>query len=261
MDLTGKVVLLTGASMGIGAATARALAQKGARLALAARSTDKLEKLAAELPDAISITADVTNADDIERMIDVTCKHFGRIDVLINNAGQGLYGGIEYVPIPEFERIVRLNVTAPLMAMKAVIPIMRKQGGGTILNVSSLVSKNYFPYLGAYAATKYALNGITQTARAELATDGIRVSAMLPGLTDTEFGKNAIKFDSMGKALESRTRPGTPSTSHRASSTPWNREKPRCCRSAASPGGTGGRLTRSPRTGTLPQEGRRRREP
>lgn len=210
MDIKGKVIVITGASMGIGAAAARALSAKGAKLVLAARSTDKLDKLAKELDDAIVVTTDMTSIDDIERLVDTACKHFGRIDVLVNNAGQGLYGAVEHTPIAEYERIFRLNVIGPLLAMQQVIPVMRKQGGGTIVNISSLVSKNYFPYLGAYASTKYALNALSHTARAELARDNIVVSTMLPGLTDTDFGKNAVKADNVARTMDSRNRPAMP---------------------------------------------------
>lgn len=214
MDLTGRVVLITGASMGIGAALARALARKKARLALMARSTDKLEKLAKELKndgaDVITITADVTQQEDVQRTIDVTCKHFGRLDAVVNNAGLGLYGALEHVPLGEFERVLRVNVLGPHMVMREAIPIMRKQHGGIIVNVSSMVSKNYYPYLGAYAATKYALNALSHTARAELQGDGILVCVVCPGLTDTDFGKHAVKVDSMGRSLEERTRPPAP---------------------------------------------------
>lgn len=195
MDIRDKVVIITGASMGIGAAAARLLAEHGAKLALAARSTDRITVLADELKprtDVIAITLDMTNPDDIRRMIAETQQHFGRIDVLINNAGQGMYVPVEHVDINQYRALMELNVYGPLFAMQTVIPIMRAQGGGLIVNISSGVSKNYYPGLAAYASTKYALNALSLTARAELAHDNIRVSVVHPGRTATDFGRNAI---------------------------------------------------------------------
>jgi len=209
-DVQDKVIIVTGASAGIGLAIAKLLGKEGARLALVARSKDKLEALAAELPGSLAVVADMTKADDIKSMIQKVQEHFGRIDVLINNAGQGMYGAIESVDIEKYKKIIELNVIGPLAAMQQVIPVMRKQGGGSIINISSGVSKNYFPLLGAYASTKYALNCISLTARAELEKDNIVVSVMHPGLTDTDFGKNSVKDDEASKMLQSRFREGMP---------------------------------------------------
>jgi short-subunit dehydrogenase len=162
----------------------------GAKVVLAARSKESIDKLAEELPNSLAIQTDMTKKADIERMIDETVKKYGRVDVLVNNAGQGIYGAIENVNVDEYRKIIELNIMGPLMAMQKIIPIMRKQGGGMIVNISSMVSKAYYPMLGAYASTKYALNCLTLTARAELEHDNIIVNLMLPGLTATDFGKN-----------------------------------------------------------------------
>jgi short-subunit dehydrogenase len=188
-----KVIIVTGASAGIGLATARLLAQEGAKVALAARSREVLEQLTIEIPGSFAVPTDMSDETDIKEMIHKVKEHFGRIDVLVNNAGQGLYGPIEHIAIHDYKKIIDLNIIGPLIAMQQVIPIMRQQGSGHILNISSLVSKNYFPYLGAYASTKYALNCLSLTARAELEKDNIIVNVMHPGLTDTGFGKNSIK--------------------------------------------------------------------
>ena len=190
-----KVIIITGASAGIGLATARLLAQHGAKVALAARSREVLEKLTEELPGSFAVPTDMSNETDVKEMIHKVKQHFGRIDVLVNNAGQGLYGPIEHVGIHDYRRIIDINVIGPLIAMQQVIPVMREQGSGHILNISSLVSKNYFPYLGAYASTKYALNCLSLTARAELEKDNIVVNVMHPGLTDTGFGQNSFKSE------------------------------------------------------------------
>ncbi len=200
MDVEGNVVLVTGASEGIGAATARLLADRGARVALAARSADKLAQLSGELKDSFAIQADMSEPESIIAMVDATVEHYGRIDVLVNNAGRALRAPLAEVKIADFQDIVELNVYGPLLAMQAVIPHMRQQGGGSIVNVSSNVSKMAIPTIGAYAATKYALNGLSLTARGELAGDGIVVTVMYPGQTATNFGKNATVDQSMVSA-------------------------------------------------------------
>ncbi len=168
MDIKGKVIIVTGASEGIGYALAKELGKRGAKLVLAARSGDKIKELAGELPDAVAIETDMVKPGDIKNLIGQTVAKYGRIDVLVNNAGQGMYKPVEEVDIDQYRQIMELNVFAVLRAMQAVIPMMRKQGGGSILNVSSRVSQNYYPGLAAYASTKYALNALSMTARAEL---------------------------------------------------------------------------------------------
>jgi short-subunit dehydrogenase len=192
MNIKDKVVIVTGASEGIGRAVAKALAAKGAKLVLAARSEDKLKSLAAELPGAIAVRADMREPEDIKALVAAAIRAFGRVDILVNNAGQGMYGPVESVDMERYRAVMELNVYAPLRAMQLVIPRMRESGGGMILNVSSMVSKNAFPSLGAYASTKYALNALTYTARAELAKDRIIVSAFHPKMTATRFGENAV---------------------------------------------------------------------
>lgn len=193
MRMKDKVVLLTGASAGIGKATAKLFAAEGAKMALAARTVSKLEELAAGMKDAFVIPTDMTKPEEVRRMVEETHRHFGRLDVLINNAGQGMHVPIEFADIEDFADIMSLNVYGPLRAMQAVIPIMREQGGGTIVNVSSMVTKAVYPSIGPYAATKCALNMISMTARKELESEGIVVSLLHPGLTDTDFRKNAKK--------------------------------------------------------------------
>ena len=191
-SIRDKVIILTGATQGIGLATARLLAAKGAKLVLVARSRQDLEALAGELPGSLAIPADMRDEISIKKMIAEAHAHFSKIDILINNAGQGLNASVETIDIESYRQIFELNVIGSLIAMQQVIPIMRQQGGGNIVNISSLVSKNYFPFMSAYASTKYALNCLSLTARNELAKDNIIVSLMHPGLTKTNFGKNAI---------------------------------------------------------------------
>ena len=210
MNINDKVIITTGASAGIGRAAAIALHSAGAKMVLAARSKSALEELAAQLPGSLVVEADMTMAGDIARLVEKTMQKFGRIDVLVNNAGRGMYGAVENAALDDYRAVFELNVVAPLALMQAVIPIMRAQGGGAILNISSMLSKMYLPQLGAYASTKYALNALSLTARAELAKDNIVVSLMLPALTATDFGEKAIKSDAAAQSLSSRNRPGMP---------------------------------------------------
>jgi NAD(P)-dependent dehydrogenase (short-subunit alcohol dehydrogenase family) len=200
MDVEGKVVLVTGASEGIGAATARLVAARGGKVAVAARSIDKLNELSGDLDDGFAVQVDMTQSESIAAMVDAVIEHYGRIDVLVNNAGRALRAPVADVKIADFQNIIDLNVYGPLLAMQAVIPQMRKQGGGSIVNVSSNVSKMAIATIGAYAATKYALNGLTLTARGELAADGIVVTVLHPGQTATNFGRNATVDPSVASA-------------------------------------------------------------
>ena len=191
MEIENKVIIVTGASSGIGLATAQKLANQGARVVLAARSREKLEQLAARLPGSLAAPADVTRFADAQNLVDRTLSNYGRIDGLVNCAGQGMFAPVEKVDLDEYRTLLELNVVAPLQLMQLVIPQMRKQGGGTILNVSSMSTRRYIPNIAGYASTKYALNALSLTARQELAGDGIVVSIIRASLVDTDFGQNA----------------------------------------------------------------------
>lgn len=196
MEIRDKVVLITGASAGIGLATVRSFATAGAKLALVARSADVLNHLAKELQsqgiDAVAMPADVSDPKQVERVIEETARRFGRLDVVINNVGQAAVGKVADLNPDDFRKILDLNVLGPLAAMQAAIPVMRGQGGGLIINISSVVSKMHIAGLGAYAATKAALNMISDTARDELASEQIRVITVYPRSTATDFAKNAL---------------------------------------------------------------------
>jgi short-subunit dehydrogenase len=210
MEIKDKVIIVTGASQGIGLATARLLSIAGAQVVLAARSGELLKKYEKELDNSFAIEIDMRKPEDIKKLIDTTIEKFGRIDLFINNAGQGMYGPVEKIDIEKYKEIMELNVYAPLRAMEMIIPIMRTQGGGMILNISSRVSKNYFPNLAAYASTKYALNALSLTARTELSKDNIVVSVFHPKMTATNFGKNAIRIEAPQSSAGARPgdRPG-----------------------------------------------------
>ena len=201
MEVQGKVVMITGASMGIGEATARVFAGAGAKLVLAARSADKLEAVAHSLPneaETLIVPTDMTDQAQVKALMEKAYERFGRIDILINNAGQAAVGPVADINPDLYRQIIELNLFGPLHAIQAVVPKMKAQGGGVIINISSSVSKMAIPGIGAYASTKYALNGLSLTARHELAPDNVRVVLFHPGQTATDFGKNALRAENMG---------------------------------------------------------------
>jgi len=187
MDIDGSVILITGASSGIGAATARAASRAGAKLVLAARREDRITRLADELGDAVAVRCDVTDAAQVEALVTSALDAFGRIDVVVNNAGQGLQAGIEQLSLDDFRAVLELNLVAPLAVMQAVLPTMRAQGSGTIVNVSSGTTFADVPGTGGYVASKIALERLSAVARNELEGTGVTVSTMIPFATDTEF--------------------------------------------------------------------------
>ena len=195
MEVQDKVVIVTGASEGIGAATARVFADAGAKLVLAARSADKLSAVADGLPaqaETLIVPTDMTDQTQVRALIEKADEQFGRIDILINTAGRAAFGSIATVNPDHYRQIIELNMLWPLHAIQAVVPKMQAQGGGVIINISSNVSKMAIPGIGAYASTKYALNGLSLTARNELADDNIRVVLFHPGATSTNSIKNAL---------------------------------------------------------------------
>ena len=192
--LAGKVALITGASMGIGEAIARVLAADGATVALAARSREKLEVLARSLPtEAIAIQADVSRPEEVRAMVARTVEHFGRMDILVNNAGVGMYASVADMKPDQFERLVATNWLGPVHAIQAAVPHMKRQGGGTIVNISSVAGKVALPWMGAYCASKFALNALSSSLRMELRPENIHVLTVCPGRVKTPFTENAYK--------------------------------------------------------------------
>jgi short-subunit dehydrogenase len=207
MDVKGKVAIVTGASSGIGLATARRLSLHGAKVALVARSKAKLEALAHELPGSAAFPADMSKESDIRSMISKVQNHFKRIDILVNNAGQGYDASVEKINIATFRKVCDLDLIGPIIAMQAAMPIMRKQGGGAIVNISSGTALAAFPNMAGYSSLKRALVGISLTAREELKKDNITVSVVYPFITLTDFEKNTIREQPSEEGPESNDIP------------------------------------------------------
>jgi len=207
--IADKVIIVTGASSGIGRATALALARERAMLVLVARRQRLLASLAEECKSAGSkvlvLPLDLCQTDHVKTMIRSTQEQFGRIDILINNAAFGFYGSVENTPGEVVREIFAVNFDAVLLASQLVIPLMRTQGSGHIINVSSVAGRRGLPLSGIYCATKFALQGISEALRVELLNSGIEVSIINPAATQTEFGDNVRygdvnqKFKAMGR--------------------------------------------------------------
>jgi short-subunit dehydrogenase len=192
MHIKDHVFIVTGASSGIGLSTAKALAERGAKVALLARSSHALQKLAHELPDSLPVTVDMTKFDQIREAVHAVRQHYGRLDGLVNNAGRSYAAAIEEIEPAIFDEIFHLNVLGPIVAMQAVIPVMRAQGRGSIVNINSGTAFMTVPQYSVYSASKRALLGFSLTARAELEKDRIVVSEVYPFITATNFGTNRM---------------------------------------------------------------------
>lgn len=187
----GKVVIITGASSGIGAATARRLARDGMRLTLAARREDRLKQVSADVEalggQALAIQTDVRNCEDINRMVQATLERWGRIDVMFNNAGLGHDDVLEKINPDDIRDEIHINLTAVIECAQAVLPVMLRQKSGHIINVSSIAGLIATPGTSIYCATKFGLNGFTDALHRELLGSGVRVSAFCPGYTPSEI--------------------------------------------------------------------------
>jgi len=192
MQIKDRVFIVTGASSGIGLSTAAALADHGGKVALLARTEPALEKLSAQLSDSLPIAVDMTDFKAVREAVGAVHDHYGRIDGLVNNAGRSYAARVEEIEPELFDEIFHLNVLGPIVAMQAVIPVMRSQGAGSIVNVNSGTAFMVLPEYSVYSSSKRALLGFSLTARAELEKDRIIVSEIYPFLTATNFGKNRM---------------------------------------------------------------------
>ena len=190
--LAGQVALVTGASSGLGRATAVALAQAGADVALLARGQHDLEQAAAEVERAggrgLVLVADLADAEELTGAVAQVVEAFGRVDVLVNAAGTDVPAPVAELAVQDFDRVLAVNLRAPFVLAKAVVPHMRAAGGGTIVNVSSVAGKRGWANAAAYCASKFALTGLTQALAAEGRADGIRACVLYPGAMATSWG-------------------------------------------------------------------------
>jgi short-subunit dehydrogenase len=207
MDLEGQVVVVTGASMGIGEAIAKAFADEGASVVLLSRDAARAEAARARvgfLDRTVALSCDVRNSEEIDRVLGLTLHHFKRVDAWVNNAGHGLLDSVAEMDMQACHDMFETNFFGALSAMQAVIPVMRQQGGGTIVNVSSVAGHIPIPFHAAYSATKFAMNAIGKAAGVELKKDGIHILTVCPGYVRTAFSENAVR----GNELK-RVRPGS----------------------------------------------------
>jgi 3alpha(or 20beta)-hydroxysteroid dehydrogenase len=186
--LTGKVALITGAAGGIGACAARAMAEQGAQLLLTDADADRVERAARELGEStVSRGHDVTSESDWEAVAGWALQMHGRVDVLVNNAGVFLAAPLAETSPEDFRRVLDVNTTGVFLGMRALAPVMSDQRAGSIVNVSSVAGLMGSPYLTAYAASKWAVRGMTKVVAKELARFGVRVNSVHPGQIDTDM--------------------------------------------------------------------------
>ena len=191
MELEDRVAVVTGGSTGIGRATARELAREGARVAICARTEPDLEEAAREIRseggEVVAVTADVSSREDVERLASRAREELGPVDVLVNNAGIGVFGSLEELRAEDFDRCFDVNVRGVFLCCRAFAPSMAERGDGVVVNVASLAGKNFFPGGSVYAGSKHAVMGLSKSLMVELRDRGVRVLTVCPGSVDTPF--------------------------------------------------------------------------
>jgi len=198
-NIEGKVVVITGASSGLGEATTRHLSEKGAKVALAARRTERIESLADEINDnggqALAVTTDVTEREQVDELVDKATDQFGRIDVMLNNAGLMPFAPLERRKIDEWEQMIDVNVKGVLYGIAAALPYMKEQESGHIINVSSVAGHKVMPNGTVYCATKHAVRAISEGLRQEVKPYNIRSTIISPGAVDSELPQSSSEED------------------------------------------------------------------
>jgi len=196
MRLANQVVVVTGASMGIGEAIATAFVGEGASVVLLSRDAGRVEaaRVRIEHPErTLALACDVRHREEIDRAVSLAMHHFGRIDVWVNNAGHGLVDSVASMDMEACREMFETNLFGTLSAMQAVLPLMKQQGGGTIINISSVAGHIPLAYSAGYSGTKFAMNAMGKAARIELRTRGINVLTVCPGYVRTDFSANAVR--------------------------------------------------------------------
>jgi short-subunit dehydrogenase len=195
MEMDGKVVVVTGASMGIGEAIAKVFADEGAGVVLLSRDASRAEAArhrVGHTERTLALACDVRNREDIDRALALTLHHFDRIDVWVNNAGIGIRDSVADVETSALRELFETNFFGAIACMQAVVPALREQGGGTIINISSVAGHIPVPFMAIYSASKFAVNAIGKGARLELKRDHINVLTVCPGYVSTEFGAHVV---------------------------------------------------------------------
>jgi 3-oxoacyl-[acyl-carrier protein] reductase len=192
-NLTDKVAIVTGATKGIGRAIAESLVSAGARVAISARHEDKIAKTVTELNSKGSASAagyvcDVRDYEHVKSVFAKVASELGGVDILVNNAGIGIFAPVESMTVDDFRAVLETNVFGVFYCCHEAIPLMKKRGGGYIINISSLAGTNAHPQMAAYNASKFGLNGFSEALMQEVRHDGIKVSYIMPGSVNTEFG-------------------------------------------------------------------------
>jgi len=190
-NIAGKVVVITGASSGLGAATARLLAKQGASVALAARRTDRIDQLAAEINDAggkaLAVATDVTDREQVKALVDTAVETFGKVDVMLNNAGLMPLAPLEDLKTYEWDQMIDVNLKGVLNGIAAALPYMKNQKSGHFINVSSVYGHKLGPDATVYCATKFAVRALSEGLRQEVKPYNIRTTVISPGAVATEL--------------------------------------------------------------------------
>lgn len=190
-NIANKVIVITGASSGMGAAAARHLAAKGANVVLGARRADRIHALATEITDAggkaTAVVTDVTKREDLKQLVDTAVTTYGRIDVLINNAGVMPLSPMDRVKVDEWDQMIDVNIKGVLYGIAAALPYMKEQSSGHIINLASVAGHKLFNGSAVYSATKFAVRALSEGLREELSADNIRVTIISPGAVKTEL--------------------------------------------------------------------------
>ena len=213
MGLNGKVAVVTGASMGIGEQIARIFADNDAKVVLLSRDSSRAEAArhrVGHTDRTLALACDVRRHEDLERVLMMTLRHFDRLDIWVNNAGHGLLDSLANAGMAALRETFETNLFGAIDAMQVVVPVMKEQGGGTIINISSVAGHIPLPFHAVYSGTKFALNAIGKAARIELKASGINVLTVCPGYVRTDFGANAIRGAEQKQVRPSSVRGITP---------------------------------------------------